>query len=71
MYAETWVLHTHPSTPLGPCPITLRGAAVEANVLGRSRRKMAAMLADREKSSKVPSKWSHMAQDATCEVYNV
>ena len=68
MYAETWVLHTHPSTPQGPCPITLRGAAVEANVLGRERRKMAAILADREKSSKVTSEWS---QDATCEICNV
>ena len=53
MYAETWVLHTHPTTPKGPCSITLRGAAVEADTLGRNRRKVAAMLADREKTSKV------------------
>lgn len=53
MFTETWVLHTHPATPQGPCPITLRGVAVEASTLGRNRRKMAAMLADREKSSKV------------------
>ena len=53
MYTETWVLHSHPCTPQGPHQITLRGAAVEANVLGRERRKVAAMLADREKSAKV------------------
>ena len=53
MYTETWVLHTHPSTPQGPHPVTLRGAAVGPNVLGRERRKVSAMLADKEKSAKV------------------
>ena len=53
MFTETWVLHTHPSTPQGPSPVVLRGAAVEPNVSGRECRKMAAMLADREKSAKV------------------
>lgn len=63
MYAETWVLHTHPSTPQGPCSIILRGAAVEANVLGRNRRKMAAMLADREKLAKVCQELSSVLWD--------
>ncbi len=53
MYTETWVLHTHPSTPQGPHHITLRGAAVGPNVLGRERRKVSAMLAEKEKSAKV------------------
>ena len=53
MYTETWVLHTHPSTPQGPHHVTLRGAAVGPNVLGRERRKVFAMLAEKEKSAKV------------------
>ncbi|KAL0018983.1 hypothetical protein WJX79_007081 [Trebouxia sp. C0005] len=51
--SETWVLHTHPSTPQGPHHVTLRGAAVGPNVLGRERRKVFAMLAEKEKSAKV------------------
>ena len=54
MHTETWVLHTHPKTPQGPHQITLRGAAVGPNLLGRERRRVTAMLAEREKSSKVP-----------------
>ncbi|DBA87185.1 TPA: hypothetical protein ACH3X2_005189 [Trebouxia sp. C0005] len=50
---KTWVLHTHPSTPQGPHHVTLRGAAVGPNVLGRERRKVFAMLAEKEKSAKV------------------
>ena len=53
MHTETWVLHTHPNTPQGPHQITLRGAAVGPNLLGRERRRVTAMLAEREKSSKV------------------
>ncbi|KAL0020544.1 hypothetical protein WJX77_000174 [Trebouxia sp. C0004] len=53
MYTETWVLHTHPSTPQGPHHVTLRGAAIGPNVLGRERRKVCAMLAEKEKSAKV------------------
>ena len=53
MYTETWVLHTHPNTPQGPHHLTLRAAAVGPNVLGRERRKVSAMLAEKEKSAKV------------------
>ena len=53
MHTETWVLHTQPNTPQGPHQVTLRGAAVGPNLLGRERRRVTAMLAEREKSSKV------------------
>lgn len=53
MHSETWVLHTHPATPQGSCPVNLRGTAVTPNMLGRERRKISALLADKEEKAKV------------------
>ena len=51
MYAEAWVLQAHPSTPQGPCCITLRGAAVEANVKPLSNTGLPSRMARRHHES--------------------
>lgn len=53
MFTEAWKLHTHPSTPQGSRQVQFRGAAVAPNVQGRERRKLASMLAEKEKHAKV------------------
>ena len=53
MYTEAWLLHTHPNTPQGSRRIEFKGAAVAPNVQGRERRKIAGMLAEKEKQAKV------------------